>query len=472
MPVNDPADVTAEPDLCRDIAAFACGTTYEKLPSPAVEGAKKTILDTLGVILAAAGLEPAARGVVDFANESGGRGEASILGFGTRVPAVMAAFANGAMAHCLDYDDQTPWGQHAASSLIPAVLAVAERTVMDGGPVSGRNLICAVALGQDLFNRFRRHTGWQKDWNFSTAMGVYCATAACGYLMRLDHEQLANALGIASMQSCGTAAVLNAVGSDLRAVYAGFPARGAVTAALLARKGITGVPRLFEAKYGVMDLYFGNRFDRAAFLNGLGTQYTGGLTLYKRWPAVGTAHSHIHATIELVKAYDIDPAQIAEIRVFAGDYHRLMSEPLESRRAPTTIVDARFSLPFLVAVAAVRRGMSLGDFTKEGLEDPRVLSAAQKVVVVDDRSLDWKLELPPGRVEIVLRNGQSFERVGTNVPGNPEAPMAWNDIVDKFTDCASHSPLRLNATQLEGVHTAVASLDTLEDGTRFLHRVA
>ncbi|MFD2883958.1 hypothetical protein ACFS4T_19670 [Pseudomonas lini] len=61
-------------------------------------------------MLAASGMEPAVLG-----GHRGGQGvcrypQASILGFGGRVPATMAALANGALAHCLDYDDQTPWG--------------------------------------------------------------------------------------------------------------------------------------------------------------------------------------------------------------------------------------------------------------------------------------------------------------------------------------------------------------------------
>src|SRR5690349_3787965 len=116
--------MSAPIDLCHAIADHVVGARYDKLPPDAVEAAKKTILDTLGVILAAGGMEPAVRGVVEFAKESGGKPECSVLGFGGRIPAVMAAFVNGAMAHCLDYDDQTPWGQHSASSLVPAVLAV------------------------------------------------------------------------------------------------------------------------------------------------------------------------------------------------------------------------------------------------------------------------------------------------------------------------------------------------------------
>ena len=61
---------------------------------------------------------------------------------------------------------------------------------------------------------------------------------------------------------------------------------------------------------------------------------------------------------------------IAEVRLHVGDYHDLMCQPLEERRAPATLADAKFSLPFLVSVAIVRRGMSVTDFSAAGLRDP------------------------------------------------------------------------------------------------------
>ena len=459
-------------DLCYRFADHIVGTRFDKLPIDAVEGAKKSILDTLGVILAAGGMEPAVRGVIDFAKEGGGAPECSVLGFGGRLPAVMAAFANGAMAHCLDYDDQTPWGQHSGSSILPAVFAVCERQVARGGHVAGRDMIAAIAVGQDLFHRLIPNVGWRKDWNFSTVVGVYCATAACAHLLGLSREQVANAFGIASMQSCGTMAVINATGSDLRALYAGFPARGAVTAALLAEKGVSGVPTIFEGEFGIFAMYFGNQYDRSKIVDGLGTSYSGGRTLYKQWPAVGTSHSHVHATIGLVRDHGIEPSRIDQIRVFVGDYHRLMCEPLDTRRAPTTLVEAKFSLPYLVAVAAARGAMQLADFTPEALRDPEVLAMACKVVPVDDSSLDWKRELPPGRVEIVLQDGRRFERVGRGVPGSAESPMTWDDVVRKFVDCASFAPVKRSKEQIEAVHRTVQRLEGLEDATSMLRMLS
>jgi len=167
-----PSDV----DVVDHFADHAAATTYDTLPPAAAKAAKMSIFDTLGVILAASGVEPAVRDVVDLVRETGGRPESTVLAFGDRVPALSAALANGAMAHCLDFDDQTPWGQHSASSIVPAAFAVAERR----GGVTGKDMIAAVAAGQDIFARLRRNVGWRKDWNLSTVLGVFAGAAESG----------------------------------------------------------------------------------------------------------------------------------------------------------------------------------------------------------------------------------------------------------------------------------------------------
>lgn len=449
----------ANPDLSLAFAECAASAKFSDLSASAIERAKQSLLDVMGVALAASGMEPASGIAVNLALETGGPNEATILGRGRKVSAIMAAFANGAMAHSLDYDDQTPWGQHAASSLIPTVLALAERR----GGVSGREMIAAIAVGQDMFNRLRRFVDWKKDWFFTTTMGVFSATAAAGRILGLPAPQIAHALGIASLQSAGTTEMVNATGSDLRAIYAGFPAKGAVMATLLAQRGLTGVPTLFEGKYGILSLLFGGRYDRGAILNGLGLEFIGDQTLYKRWPAVGTAHSHIHATMGLMRDNDLALSDIAELRIFVGDYHILMSEPLATRRAPTTLIEAKFSLPWLVAVAATRGDLKLSDFNDATRVDPVVLATAQKIVPVVDHDLDWKLDLPPGRVEIITTDGRSFVRTGTHVPGSAESPMTWADIRAKFADCAMAAKVPPKAENITRLMDLVQDLEKMED---------
>ena len=453
--------MTAPRDLVHDFADHAASMTYAALPEAAREAAKKSILDTLGVILAASGLEPAVRAVIEIVQQSGGAPECSVLAFGGRAPALMAALANGALAHCLDYDDQTPWGQHCASSIVPAVFAMAERQ----GGVTGQELIVAVAVGQDIFARLRCNVAWKKDWNLSTVLAVYAATAAAGRVAGLSAAQIGHAMGIASMGSSGIMEMVAGRGSDLRGLYAGFSAKGAVLAVLMAQKGVTGIDRLFEGKYGVFASYFGGEYDRKAMLAGLGAELLGNGTLYKRWPCVGTAHSHMKAAIDIVTAQNLGVDDIAEIKLHVGDYHDLMCQPLDERRAPATLADAKFSLPFLVAIATVRRGMSVTDFTQTGLHDPAILEAGRKISLVADSTLDWKLELPPGRVEIVAKDGSRWLVEGQRVPGNADNPMSWDDLAAKFRECAAVCVNPLEAETVERAIALARTLETLGDAT-------
>ena len=446
-------------DIVHLFANHAAGLRYVDLPEAAREAAKKSLLDTLGVILAASGTEPAVRPVIEIVRETGGAPDCSLLAFGGKAPALMAALANGALAHCLDYDDQTPWGQHCASSIVPAVLAMAERR----GGVSGQELITAIAIGQDLFARLRCNVGWMKDWNLSTVLAVFAATAAAGRVAGLTAAQIGHAMGIASMQSSGIMEMVAGRGSDLRGMYAGFSAKGAVLAVLMAEKGVTGIDRMFEGQYGFFNTYFGGRYDRAAMIAGLGTDLLGSGTLYKRWPCVGTAHSHMKAAIDIMAENDLHPDDIAEICLHVGDYHNLMCQPLAERRAPATLADAKFSLPFLVSVAVVRRGMSVADFSETALRDAAVLAVGAKTSLVADPALDWTLDLPPGRVEIVTKTGHRWLRQGQAVPGNADNPMTWEDIAGKFRECALVAVTPVTDEKIARTIAMVRALEDLAD---------
>ena len=455
-------------DLSQDLAQFAAGTRYRDLPPAAIEAAKKSILDTLGVILAASGMEPAVQPLIDLVRDNGGREEATVFGFGGHIPCSAAAFANGALAHCLDFDSQTPWGAHADSSIVPTVLALAE---LRGG-VTGEELIAAVAVGQEVFIRLRCNVGWHMDWNLSTVVGCFSATAAGSSLMKLDAAQIANALGIASMQSSGTMEQIFGVGSDLRGMYAGFISQASVTAVRLARRGMTGIRNLFEGEAGLFKVYFKGEFDRTKMVENLGTDFLSGGMIYKYWPAVGNAHTYIHAAIELMKENDVDLDQIEEIRVYVGDFQQRMCSPLDQRQIPGTLVDAKFSLPFLVALSLAKGQMNIADFTSEALKDPVVLRLARKVIPVPDSSYNWTSKLPDGKVEVVMRDGRRIERLGSRVPGSAERPMTWEELCQKFSDCARAAAVPLSADNIARTHKLTKELESCSDVTVLLRLVS
>jgi 2-methylcitrate dehydratase PrpD len=282
--------------------------------------------------------------------------------------------------------------------------------------------------------------------------------------MRLDRNKIANALGIASMQASGTMQVVYG-GGHLRGMYAGFSAQSAVVAALLAHKEVPGIDGVFEGKAGILNAFFEGQYDAEKILAGLGQDYLGATMLYKPWPVVGLAHTYIHATLRLMSRHSLEPASIEQIRVCVAERQLQMCEPLEKRRAPQTAVDAKFSLLYCVAMAAARGEVRVSDFTPTALSDQKVLAMAQRVVPLMDESASVTAKSPVGKVQVLTRDGRTFEELGDNIPGSLEAPMTWEDLARKFVDCTGAAALPVTAAKAQHVVALVERLEELEDAT-------
>ena len=132
------------------LAKYIFETNYENLPRNVAEVTKKSLLDGIGVTLGAGTLGEGCRAFVDLAIQGGGKKESTIIGFNTKVPSYMAAFANGSMAHALDFEDAHEGALvHSNAATIPAALAVAESREI----TSGKELITAITLGSDIVCR-------------------------------------------------------------------------------------------------------------------------------------------------------------------------------------------------------------------------------------------------------------------------------------------------------------------------------
>src|SRR3569833_1450177 len=109
------------------IAQHVACTPFSQLPAATVRATQRSLLDGIGVMLAASGLSDDVKPFVELARATSAAGGAEILGHDAQVSASAAAFANGAMAHALDYEDAFDAAPtHPNASLIPAAIAVAQ----------------------------------------------------------------------------------------------------------------------------------------------------------------------------------------------------------------------------------------------------------------------------------------------------------------------------------------------------------
>ena len=118
--MNAPAQVPATERW----AGFASGLAFGDVPPDVVGELKGLVLDTAGCALAATALGDGRDAVRSLS--VGGAGEATLWGWGGRSSAVQAAFANGALAHALNFDANGVQGGHVGLASVVAPLVGAE----------------------------------------------------------------------------------------------------------------------------------------------------------------------------------------------------------------------------------------------------------------------------------------------------------------------------------------------------------
>jgi len=462
-------------EAAETLAQYAASLKYEDIPTEVRESAKRSILDTLGVAIAASTQGEGYRELVELIKDGSGTEESTILAFGGKVPAWMAAFANGAMARALDYDDTYDEAiTHPSSTTVPATLAIAERL----GKISGKELITAVTLGNDITSRMGlsiclRPRGWKPDWFLTTVHGVFGATAACSKLLELDASKIQNALGIALYESAGTLEAFSPGAAPMMTGMAtGFTAQAAVFSALMAQRGITGARDSLEGKAGLYNVYFGGDYNRDVLIGNLGKKFGSAGISIKPWPGVRFINSYIDATLQLVREHDIASQDIRQITLFAAGWAQTLCEPLEMRRRPSTRDDANRSLPYLVAVAATKRKVTSKDLSPEAIKDPATLQFARRVTYKHDDRFGADNKIGPAMVGVELMNGKSYSKQLDIAYGHPRNPITWQDLTDKFRDCASSSAKPLSRQNIEKTIVMVSHLEEIDNVSQIIHTLA
>ena len=387
--------------LSRELAQGAAMLEFSDLPPEVVHAAKISLADGLAVMLAASRLEPAATPFADHAVALGGAPEATLIGRSERTSAPLAAFANGALAHAIDFEDTfDATGVHPNAVVIPAVLALAERE-----RTSGEDILVALATGCDAVCRLSlamRSDPAKRGWYFPPILGAIGATLACARLLQLPAERYVDALSLAACQFALTDELKRSPDSDLRAIRDSFAARAAVEAVLLAQRGVRGVDLPLEGESGVFATLTGLPPDASVLLDGWGKRFHGPSVSLKLWPSCRGTHSAIAAGLAL-RDEGLSPDEVASAVFDVTPPDDMLLEPVVQRQFPRTAIDAKFSIPFTFATALVSGSVGLADFEDRAIRDARRLAVAQRVRlgrIVSDAPR-FSLELAGGRTRSV-----------------------------------------------------------------------
>jgi 2-methylcitrate dehydratase PrpD len=432
----------------RKLAKFVAETKYNDLTENVLEHIKLCILDWLGVTIAGS-VDPASKTVVQLINELGGKGESTVIGYPTKTTCINAALINGITGHTVELDDLHEESVvHPAAPVIPAALALSEHI-----EAKGRDMITSIVLGYEIEIRIgiAIMPTHYKYWHPTGTCGTFGATAAAGKLLNLDLDRMSHAFGIAGTMASG---LIESFGTMCKPFNAGRAARDGVTAALLAKRGFTGSTSILESAKG-----YPHATSRLPKLNkiieGLGEIYETTNTIFKRHACCGHAHGAIDAVLDLIAENNIKPQDITGITV--GTYP-IAVEVVGNNYHPDTSAEAKFSLPYCVAVAATLGSVGLDAFTEEHQEDKQLRDLMKRVkVYVDPEYADVRLGC--AKVNIFTKAGELTKRV--DVPkGYPENPLTTSEIENKFR---SLSKLLLTVEQVEDLFKKINVLEKIEN---------
>jgi 2-methylcitrate dehydratase PrpD len=409
------------PTVSEALARWVAGLRFDRLPQGAVRMARRCLLDTLGCALQ--GLTtPEAALLLKVREDLGGAGPCTVWGLPGSAPAQVAALLNGTHAHLRELDD-IGCGGHAGACQVPAAMGAAELTGADGKAV-----LLGLVAGHEIASRLTDAASYDTmtlhGWHTTGVYGAFGAAAAAARVMGLDAAGTAHALGLAGSYVGGTWAFM-ADGAMSKRVHPGRSAETGLTAAVLARRGVTGPREVLDAAWGgLFETYVPGQADAQAMLKDLGEGFRILKKGIKPYPVCWGINSAADSMLKLRADHALTAGNIRRVRVVLSE----MSRRMIGTKRVDTVLDAQMSVAYALAWIILRGRLTLDEFTAEALRDPSVLALMGRI----DLEVDPAAHGERQTVEVETTDGRRLSSRVEIPRGHWDAPLTDAELREKF----------------------------------------
>lgn len=372
---SEPSALAAE-----RFADFALALEAADLPAAVADKATGCLADFFACALEARPL-PWSRRTLAYA-EMQPRGPARVVGTELTASAGEAAFANGALGHGLIREDMhVPACSHLGVVVWPTLLALAE---MRGG-ATGPDLIAAAVAGYEVGARTGRalfDADLAARLRPTGTIGAIGAAAAGCRLLRLSRQETVSALGFAANCAAGVNEWPWAGGEEMF-YHAGFAARSAVTAVLLAVTGARASVSAIDGRAGLFAAY--ERRERAATAVPLGDGAYEILSVYwKPAPACNYVQTPCQVALAVarrgVRAEDV-------VGIEVESFSSAIFYPGCDRPGPFPgLLEAKMSIQYAVAATLARGAVEEANYAR--IDDPCIERLARATTLTVDPAFE------------------------------------------------------------------------------------
>ena len=419
-----------------ELGRFVAGFEWEQADRGLQEQLVKTLLDTLGVMIAGGRL-PEMRALA--AAWAPREGASRLFGMGKTAGVDAAAYLNGVSAVALELDEGNKYARgHPASHAFPAALALAQEK-----NASGRELAAGLIVGYETASRFGRATKLNPGVHPHGNWGVAGAAAATSRLMGLGPRETAAALDAAGGLALATPFESALVGNSVRNAWVGAANASGLVAARMGAAGIadvTGTPS--ETLGGIL-----GTFEPEELTRDLGRRFDLKSGYFKRHASCSFTHPPADAVLTvLTRNPRLRAEQVSSVLV---ETHGVAA-PLNRIECRTRLA-AMFSIPYVVAVMIVEGECSPAAFDDAHWGDVAVRRIMSATRVVAAEEFDRRLPEERGaKVTVTLQDGSTLASEVPNPVGDAaNRPFGLAEIREKLDPLLM--PVGMDAAGLEGI---------------------
>jgi len=184
---------------------------------------------------------------------------------------------------------------------------------------------------------------------------------------------------------------------------------------------------------------FGDGVDGHEILEHLGNPFefiAPGIS-FKPYPSCGCAETVIKGVLTIREEQKITSDDVESVECSVSP---MVADILRFPN-PQAPFEAKYSLPFCVAIALTEGKVGLSSFSEEKLKDPKMREVMKKVRMVvspDLAKLGYNPhDAPTGcTTTIKMKKGKRYTRRIDRAPWAPETPPSWEELVGKYRGCA------------------------------------
>lgn len=455
--------------LTRAAAEFTARLAFADLDAETLRIARRCVLDGLAVALAGSA-QPGMVPLGAFIDGFGGAPQARRIGGGRhRVPAPLAALWSGTAGHAMDWDDTQlaegpgrPYGllMHPTMPPLVAALTLSDLVGAEGGrPVDGKRFLTAFAAGFEVGCKIAEAIApdhYMRGFHTSGTVGTFAAAAAAARMLGLDAEGTARALGLAASMASGIRANF---GTMTKPLHVGRAAENGVTAALLARHGLSANPEALDGRWGYLAIagpggepaLVRDRFGRPHSMTQPGVSI-------KPYPSGVLTHPSMDAMLFLMRDNALTAQDIQSVTLKAGSN---VLGPIRFAVA-TTELEGKFSFAFLLSAIILSGRAGKAEFTDAFVGSADCQAMQRRIATVFDQSIeDMGWDRIRSKIEVTTRDGRRLERwADERYRGSPANPLSDAELEAKFADCAEGL---LSPADRSAVLGTIRSLEDVDD---------